>query len=259
MIFHPLHSSSKGNVTRFQSKSGDADILVDVGTSWKKVTDKVGKDYKPDAIFVTHDHSDHLKGVGIAARKTGAPIYILERCYAFTVEKKPDFFKDCQVHFFEAGDTLKFGSLSLDTFSVRHDSADVVNFTIHDSASDIKLAFITDTGIITKLIEISVEGCDVYCIEFDYDTVKLAEHEGYDPALKSRISSHWGHMSNQDSIKFIKKNLDLNRIKLIMPLHLSDNTNSPELVRSQLIDEFGEEHMDKFVIAPTDNEIKLYE
>lgn len=254
MRIHTLYSGSKGNATRIISESGDTDVLIDVGVSWTKIKKLTYRNYKPTAILVTHEHYDHITGVGVAGRATGSPIHILEKCYN---AKKPGFFKGCDIHFFESGDLLDFGELQFQSFSVRHDCNDICCFTVYEPETDKKLAFLTDTGAITRLIAEHIKDCDAYCIEMDYDTDKLAAHKEYDPILKQRISSPWGHLSNQQSLEYIEENINFGKVEFICALHLSENTNSPELVSEQFEKRFGKLRAEKFHCAPTPDILTL--
>lgn len=248
-------SSSKGNATRIVASDGKGDILIDVGASWTKVCNAIGnKKYAPDFIFITHEHGDHIRGVGVAGRKTGAPIYILEKCYETIINKKKEFFKHCDVRFFKTGDIIEKGSLKLDTFSVRHDSTDIACATIYDSSVNKKLGFLTDTGAVTPLIKFKLKDCDALCIEMDYDEEEMNNCDLYDPALKRRIRSNWGHMSNQAALRYIEE-VTPDKFEFIACLHLSENTNSPDIIRKRVMEKFASD--DKFMIAPLTNEIIL--
>lgn len=255
MKIQPILSSSKGNATRITANSGNGDILVDAGGSWKSITDGIGdKKYKPDIIFITHDHSDHISGAGVAGRKTGAPIHILQKCEEAIVGKKKTFFKNCSVTHYEPGKEIIVGDLKIVPFSVRHDSADICCLTVEDKGIDKKFGLLTDTGIITPLIKYHLGTCDAISVEMDYDEIDLLNYDGYDPFLKRRISSNWGHMSNQQALEFVKES-GLDKYQFILCLHLSENTNSPERVMERITEEFGD--TSKFIIAPQTSPIEL--
>jgi phosphoribosyl 1,2-cyclic phosphodiesterase len=242
-----LASSSEGNCTHIYTKN--ASILIDAGISAKK-TFELSNTEAFDAIFISHEHSDHVKGLGPLGRKTGAVIYINELVY----DKIKDKLDNCKINLWKPGESTQVSDLTISNFSTRHDSLHSCGFIINDGIS--KLGYLTDTGSWTKLMGNALKGCDGYILEADYDYKKLMEYEDYDEFLKERISSNWGHLSNEQTMELIKY-LNVKNPKFICFAHLSPRTNSPDLVLDYAYKYFSEWDKDIFRIAPCKKEMEL--
>ncbi|MBC8551790.1 MAG: MBL fold metallo-hydrolase [Candidatus Brocadiales bacterium] len=242
-----LASSSEANCTHFATDT--TSILIDGGLSAKQVFAKSGVE-EFDAIFITHEHSDHVKGLGALGRKTGLDIYINQLVY----NKIADKLDKCNIVIMNPGDTVTVGDLTVTNFSTRHDSIYSYGYTVSDGKK--KLGYLTDTGSWTKLMGNHLKGCDAYIIEADYDHDTLMAYEKYDEYLKERISSNWGHLSNDQTMSLIKY-LDIKDPEFIMFAHLSPRTNSPMMVKEAALKAFPDWDEEVFLIAPTQDSIEL--
>ena len=238
-----IASSSKGNCTIVSD--GEVNILIDCGTSAKQVALKSELD-SFDALFISHEHSDHIGGAGVMGRKYNMPIYIHEDSHKAI---KKGHFKNCDVHFWAPGEDITIGKLTIHNFTSRHDSVYSYGFIVESEGK--KLGYLTDSGSISRLMRENLTGCDAYFLEADYEHDTLMNHEDYDPLLKERISSDWGHLSNDQIVKFLEE-LDIadSQPEFIVFGHLSDKTNSPEIVLKKVKKTFPKWDMKNIHIAP---------
>lgn len=221
-----LYSSSSGNSTIIHDDQ--TTIIIDAGTSYKKLVEANDGEIKIDAIFITHEHSDHIAGLGVLGRKTKAVIFIPERSYG----KIKHTLKGCKINFIKGGDTYKVGSLNISAFSTRHDSLESVGYTVQNEKS--KYGHVTDTGVMTAMVTDAIKDCNALFIETDYDYYALDDYEDYDDALKARIQSGTGHLSNQQVVKYLIKEANFDGLKWVMLGHLSPRTNSPDILNKLL-------------------------
>jgi phosphoribosyl 1,2-cyclic phosphodiesterase len=243
-----LASSSEGNCTHIYTKK--ASILIDAGISAKRLFNLSGsKEF--DAIFISHEHLDHVRGLGPIGRKTGAKIYIHQLVHK-KIESK---LEGCEVVLWDPGTEIIVEDLKINNFSTRHDSIYSYGFTIEETSGK-KLGYLTDTGSWTKLMGEKLKGCSAYIIEADYDSEMLAEYEGYDEFLKERIASPWGHLGNDQTMELIKF-LDIKSPEFLIFAHLSPRTNSPDLVLQKAYENFPDWDKSKFLIAPTEESLEL--
>ena len=244
MEIRSIASSSKGNCTVISS--GDTNILIDCGISAKQIAKLSGLD-SFDAVFISHEHGDHIGGVGVMGRKHCMPIYIHEESYK-AKKNYEKFYKNCDIIYWEPEEDITVGDLTVHNFTSRHDSCYSYGFTVSEKDGK-KLGYLTDSGSISKLMLNSLKGCDAYFLEADYDKELLENHDDYAPILKERIMSNWGHLSNDQTMKLIK-DLDMEQPEFIIFGHLSDKTNSPELVLEALEKTQPKWDMNKIFIAP---------
>jgi len=244
----PIASSSEANSTWIKSK--EASILIDGGTTLKRITNSVENPTELDALFITHEHGDHINGAGAIGRKYKMPIYIHE--YSF--KSKEEKFNNCKIQYLKPSDTIKIKDLEITPFSTRHDCRYSFGFMVKDKEGSV-LCYLTDTGIITSLMLSKVKESNILFIEADYDEEGLRKYADYSDDLKDRISGDFGHLSNQQTIKLLKM-LDLEKYKLIVLGHLSKRTNSPETLTSLLETNFPK-NKDLFKLAPTNKPISV--
>lgn len=250
MLVRPIFSSSAGNCTVISNESSQ--IIIDVGISYKKLSAALGDDLNPSAIFVSHEHIDHVSGVSVLARKTVTPVYVNEVSY----QHKPEVFNGCDIQFISGGDVVELNGFTVEPFSTRHDAKASMGFVVTDKINNKKLGFLTDTGSFSKLMKKALMACDGYLLETDYDEALLEDYPDYDTYLKGRISGPWGHLSNIQTMDFIEETIDLSIVNWIVLGHISVRTNSAETVLS-LVKERFPSHYQKFYCAPLENALEL--
>jgi len=206
----------------------------------KKIKEKLGST-SIDAIFLSHDHGDHTKGVGPFGRKTKVPIYLHESVY----NKKVELLKNCEVRFMKPSEIVTVKDLQIQAFSTKHDATYTFGYLITD-ADNKKLCYLTDTGSVTPLMMKYLEQSDAILIEADYDDHLLEEYEGYDQFLKDRITSNFGHLSNAQCIETLQK-LNVDEKEFVIYAHLSPRANSPETVTEAILKDLPKH---TFYIAP---------
>ena len=178
-----LASGSSGN--SFYLETPKKKILVDAGLSGKKITGLLAEiDRKPedlDAILITHEHSDHIHGVGVLARKYGMDLYANEATWkAMEGSKYLGKVDDSQKHLFEMGKTVTFGDLDVESFGVSHDAAAPQFYRfMKDGKSFVML---TDTGYVSDRMAGIVENADGYLIESNHDVeIQGKQYQGIGP------------------------------------------------------------------------------
>jgi len=241
-----IGSSSSGNSTYIFNN--DTHILVDAGLSAKKTIEIAGRK-SFDALFISHEHSDHIKGMKPLMKKTDlSRIYINSR---IVEQKFPELKDDPRIQDLIEGTTISVGSMEITPFSTKHDSIYSLGFVISDENT--KLGILTDTGSISKVIENALRDCDSLIIETDYDEKLLREYEHYDQLLKERITSNFGHLSNRQVVEYLQS-VDLDAKKSIILGHLSPRTNRPEVLEGHLKTAFDNR---KFIIASEGLEVEV--
>jgi len=205
-----MFSSSSGNSTLIYNE--ESQIIIDAGVSFKRIKETASIELNPEAIFITHEHVDHVRGAGVLGRKTLAPIYIPAKSY----EHVSHIFNGCDVRFISGGDIIETKGFTIEPFSTRHDAKGSVGFVITDKTNSKKFGMITDTGSVTRLMKLALVGCDAYLIETDYDEQLLTKYEDYDQYLKDRIRGPWGHLGNQQAMDFVEEVIDLDAVEWIL-------------------------------------------
>ena len=221
MDFSVLSTGSKANSTYIQT--GESAILIDCGLSAKECKARMQKvginPSKIKAILITHEHGDHIRGISVLSRQLQIPVYANKATAAH-------FENVFAVENFKTGESFKIGNFEIEPFSIVHDADDPVGFAINDSSR--KFIQLTDLGRVTGLVRRAIENCDGIVLESNYDSEKLMQCD-YSWELKQRISSAHGHLSNNDSAALLADILHP-KLKHVILGHLSENSNSPELV-----------------------------
>lgn len=221
-----LASGSSGNSLYIES--ANKKILVDAGLSGKKITSLLQEvDRKPedlDAIFVTHEHRDHIHGVGVLARKYNLDIYANEKTWeAMTpLLGKLDV---TQKHIFEMGKVMTLGDMDIESFGVSHDAAAPQFYRFYRNQKS--FVVLTDTGYCNDHLRGVVRGADAYLMESNHD-LEMLRMGAYPWNLKQRILGDKGHLSNEDGA-LVMTDLITDQTKRIYLGHLSRENNMKEL------------------------------
>ncbi|MFS1663210.1 MBL fold metallo-hydrolase [Streptococcus sp. zg-JUN1979] len=223
-----LASGSSGNAFYVETKKQR--LLIDAGLTGKKITSLLAEiNRKPedlDAILITHEHSDHIKGVGVLARKYHLDIYANEKTWEIIDDKEMlGKIATEHKHIFSRDEMLTFGDLDIESYGVSHDAQDPQFYRImKDNKSFVML---TDTGYVSDRMAGLIENADAYLIESNHD-IDILRSGAYPWHLKQRILSDKGHLSNEDGAETMIRTLG-NRTKKIYLGHLSKENNIKEL------------------------------
>ena len=225
-----------------------ASILIDCGVSVKSLFQS-GR-FPIDAIFVTHTHSDHIKGVGAVARTIGADVYLHRGALEDIYNSNRGLLKNCSVKHIEESVPIKIKSLEVIAYPTSHDKPNSLFFIVRDQNTNIKFGMVTDTGRSTNEMNSELNKCAALLIEANYDEDYIDEYDGYSQLQKNRIKSGKGHLSTQQTIRFIDKHIDLKKVSWLACGHISPRTNRITWVKRKLRKAFPKYR--KFHIAPFD-------
>ncbi|MGE5404646.1 MAG: MBL fold metallo-hydrolase [Candidatus Saccharibacteria bacterium] len=223
MQVHVLASGSTGNAILFEF--GDTRILVDAGISTRRIEHglaEVGvKLGEVNAVLVTHEHTDHIKGLEVMARRHRLPIYARPAAWE-AIEFSGQLPADC---INELSDILNIGAVRIEPFSISHDAADPVGFCFYYKNRKCVLA--TDLGIVTETVEEALSLADLAVFESNHD-IKMLDTGPYPHFLKKRIRSNIGHLSNLDAARVLARINKKPGMRVFLA-HLSQQNNHPEI------------------------------
>ena len=223
-----LMSGSKGNC--FLVKYEDTQIIIDAGITYKKYAQFLSElnldPDKLDAIFISHEHGDHVAGAGVLHRKTGAPLYFTNSTYTYSQKQLGNL--QFPPVFFNVGDYINIGDLIIHPFFSAHDAIDSCNFLIYPESDDQrKLAIVTDLGHAHILLKNYLSKATTIILESNHD-VTMLKNGPYEWYLKQRILSKTGHLSNDQARELMEEVINENHKRLILT-HLSEINNTPEI------------------------------
>lgn len=228
MQFSILASGSSGNATFIETASHR--FLVDAGLSGKKMEslfqgiDRSLADV--DGIFVTHEHSDHIKGLGVLARKHQIPIYANKKTWQAMeslIGKIPLDLKNE----FDMETVRSFGTLDVQSYAVSHDAADPMFYTFCSEGR--KLSILTDTGYVSERMKGHIAASDAFVFESNHD-VSMLQMGRYPWSVKRRILSDVGHISNEDAAVAMSEVVAEKETNIYLA-HLSKDNNFKDLAR----------------------------
>lgn len=226
--FSVLASGSTGNALYVGTEKEK--LLVDAGLSGKAMDalfQQIDVNIRDlSGILVTHEHSDHIKGLGILARKYNLPIYANEKTWK-AMEHLIGNVPSAQKFVFSVGETKTFGDIDVEAFGVSHDAAEPMFYTFHHSGR--KLALITDTGYVSDRMKGVIKGANAFVFESNHD-VEMLRMGRYPWSVKRRILSDVGHVSNEDAA-LAMADVITDETKHIYLAHLSLDNNMKELAR----------------------------
>lgn len=240
MKFAALGSGSSGNSTVVCA--GDTCVLVDNGFTIKETVRRLGNiGLQPEdikAIVVTHEHGDHLGGVGPFSRRYKTPVHMTHGTYGSGRDKKIS-----NLHLFHAHEAFFIGDLELEPFPTPHDAAESCQFIF--SYAGKRFAILTDLGSTTRQMEDRLSGLDGLLLECNYDA-EMLRNGPYGEFLQARIRGNYGHLDNVQSAQFLKK-IYGSSLQTILLGHISEKNNCPKRV-AETLSAYVPEAMEKAVI-----------
>lgn len=220
-----LASSSKGNAAYICA--GETKLLVDAGLSMRRLTQSLRalgcEPGELSAVLITHEHSDHVKGLPLLAGKTEVPVFAsrgTSRAVRFQYQEL-----EGRITPFFAGESFSVGDVSVRTFPTSHDSAESVGYIIEAEGKKIVIA--TDIGKITKEVSAAVAGADLLLLEANHDIERLWTGP-YPMSTKKRILGDRGHLNNEDSAQLALTAARSGTRRIVL-IHLSEENNTPAL------------------------------
>jgi len=241
-----LASGSKGNSIHIAC--GNTSILFDAGLSGIEIERRMrSRGLSPenlDAIVVSHEHSDHIHGVGVLSRRFGVPVYMAPATHQSAASVLGTL---RELHPFECGTPFSISNLTIHPFSISHDAAAPAGFTIRSGNRKIGLA--TDLGIATALVRDHLKGCALLVLEANHDPLML-EQGPYPWPVKQRIKGRTGHLSNE-SAKALLMDVLHEHLSHVVLAHISETNNTPEKALDVVSERIGR-HPVRFIVACQD-------
>lgn len=229
-----LASGSRGNGTLIRSSR--TTLLVDCGLSCKETCRRMAEaGAQPesiDGVLITHEHSDHVGGLHVMAKKFRLPVFMTELTHATWVRH----FKDSagnrvraeRLEIMRPGHGLRVGDIDVMPFTIPHDAADPVGYTF--VSEGIKVGMVTDLGYVAQNVKDHLRGCHGLMIESNHD-LEMLRTGSYPWAVKQRVLSRVGHLSNEALAEFLSSDYDGEAVFLVLA-HLSEQNNHPEIARA---------------------------
>ena len=233
VLLSVLASGSRGNCAIVSSSS--TRILVDAGISCRETFRRMkaaGDDPRRlSAILITHEHSDHVYGLRVLAKKLNVPIFMTgatHEAWAREVrEETGEKPQPAKLETFCSGRSFQIGDIAITPFTIPHDAADPVGFTFR--AEGIKVGIATDLGYLPPNVCDHLRGCDLLVIESNHD-VEMLRGGPYPWSVKQRVMSRVGHLSNEALADFFSGDYDGIATYVVLA-HLSEQNNHPEIAR----------------------------
>jgi phosphoribosyl 1,2-cyclic phosphodiesterase len=237
-----IASGSSGNCIYVGDEKNH--ILIDAGVSRKRIVEglqEIGVAPEMlDAIFVTHEHTDHIQGINMMVKLFGTPVFATGGTLdgICMKDKKGDIGKE-KLYQLYADEPVRIGNMKIMPFRMSHDAAEPVCYTVESSGQKVGIA--TDLGMFDDYIIDHLAGCDILLLEANHD-ISMLEAGKYPYQLKCRILGDRGHLSNEASGKLLCR-LSQNKLKYAFLAHLSKENNYPQLayeaVKCQIWEETG--------------------
>ncbi len=247
MRFCSLGSGSGGNATLVEARGGTSRLLIDCGFSLRELEMRLGRKGlrcdELDAVFITHEHGDHIGCALSLAKRFKLPLWMSRGTWrAIGQPELPpgllQFARDTQA--------IAVGDLQLTPYTVAHDAQEPLQLRLSDGARH--LGVLTDVGSITPHLLANLQDCDALLLECNHDRGLLAA-SSYPASLKARIGGRLGHLANDTAAQILAGCVH-DGLKHLVAAHLSDRNNTPELARAALAQACGGGHDDIIVADP---------
>jgi phosphoribosyl 1,2-cyclic phosphodiesterase len=235
--FCSLGSGSTGNATVVEAGDGGCvtRVLIDCGFSLRELDLRLARaglcSADLDAVFVTHEHGDHIGSAIALARRDELPLWMSRGTWRAV--RRPQLPEP--IRFARDGEPVVIGALELHPFTVAHDAEEPLQLRCVER--DRRLGVLTDAGSITPHLIESLQGCHALLLECNHDRGLLASSR-YPPSLKARIGGRYGHLANDTAAEILAACLH-DGLRHLVAAHLSEENNRPELVRASLASMWG--------------------
>lgn len=234
MRFASLGSGSRGNAMLVEADG--TRLLIDCGFGPRELAKRLARlEVEPagiDAILVTHEHGDHLGGVGRCAVRHGIDVYMTCGTFAAAGKLAVD---GMQVEHFDSHAVFTIGGIEVRPYPVPHDAREPVQFVLTDGAHT--LGVLTDAGHVTPHMVSMLAACDAIVLECNHDAAMLAAGN-YPWPLKQRIAGRFGHLDNAAAADLLRR-IDGSRLQHVLCAHLSEQNNRPELAVAAVAEALG--------------------
>jgi len=226
--FSLLSSGSTGNATVIQTK--DTTLLIDVGLSCKRTDELLQQQgvtsKQVEGIFVTHEHADHIKGLGAFSRKYNVPIYANENTWKELEKHVGEIAAENRI-VMQTGEACDFGTLRIESYGISHDAAEPVGYKCYEGEA--KVSIVTDLGYMSHKVRDEVMDSDVLVLESNHDTEMLLAGR-YPWNVKRRVLGDKGHLSNDAAGEALCEIVTGNTQRVYLA-HLSREHNTQDLAR----------------------------
>lgn len=253
MRFAILGSGSRGNCVYIEY--GQTSILVDGGFSGKEIAARlrtIDRDIDDiTAICVSHEHNDHIAGVGVISRRCKIPVFANPGTFQAGEKRLGRLYQQKE---FATGDSLEIHDLQVRSFPVSHDTADPVGYVI--SSGTVHLGYCTDTGKVSKLMQVRLARCHGLILEFNHN-LEMLKNGPYPLALQQRVRSSQGHLANEDAAELLQ-HLQHRELKYAVLAHLSEANNTPQLALDAARQIIENGVQTELVLANQDTPSQLY-
>ena len=235
--FKSLGSSSSGNATLVQAKSGvntkPTQLLVDCGLKLKDLETRLQEAGVPpdaiDGIFITHEHGDHIGCARHFVKKYATKIWMSRGTWQSISDESWQPFQHL-LNLARDGQTFELGDLQVHPFTVPHDAREPLQLRCTDGNHH--LGIVTDLGHVSSHVVASLQHCDALLLEANHD-ITMLQQSAYPSFLKQRVGGPWGHLSNEASAELLSK-IKHAKLQRVIAAHLSERNNTPELARASL-------------------------
>lgn len=244
-----LNSGSNGNC--YYVGNEEEAVLIDAGISCREIEKRMqrkGLDMqRVKALLISHEHSDHVKGAEVLARKYQLPLYISQRTYQYS----GIHLKEHPVHFLQNRVSFSFNTLHIHPFTKQHDAADPYSFNV--SCQGLHIGVYTDMGSVCHNLSEHFKLCHAVILESNYDE-QMLDSGPYPAYLKHRIKSNKGHLSNAQALQLFKDHAAPHLSHVILA-HLSRENNLPQVAADTFLPHAGNTQV---VVASRDEESEVF-
>jgi phosphoribosyl 1,2-cyclic phosphodiesterase len=229
MRFATLGSGSRGNA--FLVAAGATRLLVDCGFGLRETERRlaqfgVGAAYL-QGILVTHEHSDHLRGVAALARRHGIPVWATTGTWS----RSPGAGVERLHLIASTGPGFQVGDIRVEPFPIPHDAREPCHYVLESGGR--RLGLLTDSGHVTRHIRHRLSECDALVLECNHDA-EMLRHGPYPPFLRARVGGDFGHLGNHQAAELVDQ-LPHRHLTRLLLAHLSEKNNHPDLARQAIL------------------------